>query len=157
MVVCNRAGVREPSSGVIIGGREVVVNMGSDILATDVKTEAGGIMPRPDSDETGGAIATYRIGRGVVSIEFVRHAWSPNSTCAWYVYQLTNNSTLPNPTQGVARIPPFSPSPTAALIMHLPNLHCDTDPPAQGKPSTLISINCQYSCKGRSPGPEAHA
>ena len=131
--VCNCAGVREPSSGVIIGGREVVVNMGSDTLATDVRTKAGGIIPRPESDETSGAIATYRIGRGVVSIKLVRHTWSPNSTYAWYMYQLMNNSTLPNPTQGVVRIPPFSLSPTAALIMHLLNLHHATDPPAQGK------------------------
>ena len=32
----------EPSSGAIIGGREVVVSMDFDTLASDVRTEAGG-------------------------------------------------------------------------------------------------------------------
>ena len=53
--------------------------MGSDTLATDVRTEAGGVTPRMDSDEMGGTIAIYRTWKGVVSIKLVRHAWSLNS------------------------------------------------------------------------------
>ena len=42
------------------GWREVVISMGSDTLATDVRTDVGGIKPRPDSDVTVEAIAVYK-------------------------------------------------------------------------------------------------